>query len=119
MWRTTATNLVLGGEARVMTTSALVVPDSAKPGPAGGDSRDMAIGSAQLPSLELSADSREHHNVRCIDANEAMIRHAMRLGRQAEGRIRRHVSTNGRYFDEVILGLTREESDDSQTLQVS
>jgi len=41
-----------------------------------------------------------------------MIRHAARLGCQAEGRIRRQIYTDGRFFDELIFGLTREEFDE-------
>lgn len=50
--------------------------------------------------------------IHCLETNLPMIRHAKRLGCQAEGRLRRHVYTNGRYFDELIFGLTREEFDD-------
>jgi RimJ/RimL family protein N-acetyltransferase len=53
----------------------------------------------------------QKYNIRCIEINEAMIRHARRLGCQEEGRIRRHIYTNGRFYDEIILGLTREEFD--------
>lgn len=53
----------------------------------------------------------QKYNIRCIEINEAMIRHAQRLGCQEEGRIRRHIYTNGRYYDELIFGLTREEFD--------
>jgi RimJ/RimL family protein N-acetyltransferase len=53
----------------------------------------------------------QKYNIRCIEINEAIIRHARRLGCQEEGRIRRHIYTNGRFYDEIILGLTREEFD--------
>jgi RimJ/RimL family protein N-acetyltransferase len=53
----------------------------------------------------------QKYNIRCIETNEAMIRHARRLGCREEGRIRRHIYTNGRFYDEIILGLTREEFD--------
>lgn len=53
----------------------------------------------------------QKYNIKCIDNNEAMVKHANRLGCQTEGRIRRHIYTNGKYFDELIFGLTREEFD--------
>jgi RimJ/RimL family protein N-acetyltransferase len=53
----------------------------------------------------------QKYNIRCMEINEPMIRHAARLGCQAEGRIRRHVYTAGRHYDELIFGLTREEFD--------
>lgn len=34
------------------------------------------------------------------------------MHQQAEGRLRRHIYTNGQYYDELIFGLTREEFDD-------
>ena len=53
----------------------------------------------------------QKYNIRCMESNEPMIHHAARLGCQAEGRIRRHIYTGGRFFDELIFGLTREEFD--------
>jgi RimJ/RimL family protein N-acetyltransferase len=53
----------------------------------------------------------QKYNIKCIEINEAMIRHAKRLGCQEEGRIRRNIYTNGRYYDELIFGLTKEEFD--------
>lgn len=53
----------------------------------------------------------QKYNIRCIESNQPMVRHAERLGCQAEGRIRRHIYTDGRYYDELIFGLTREEFD--------
>lgn len=54
----------------------------------------------------------QKYSIHCLETNQPMINHARRLGCQAEGRLRRHVYTNGRYFDELIFGLTREEFDD-------
>jgi RimJ/RimL family protein N-acetyltransferase len=51
----------------------------------------------------------QKYNIRCMSNNEPMIRHAKRLGCQEEGRIRRHIYTDGRYYDELIFGLTKEE----------
>ncbi len=53
----------------------------------------------------------QKYNIHCLETNLPMIRHAHRLGCQAEGRLRRHVYTDGQYFDELIFGLTREEFD--------
>ena len=53
----------------------------------------------------------QKYNIRCLATNQPMIRHATRLGCQAEGRIRRHIYTEGQYHDELIFGLTREEFD--------
>jgi RimJ/RimL family protein N-acetyltransferase len=53
----------------------------------------------------------QKYNIRCIEVNEGIIKHARRLGCQEEGRIRRQIYTNGRYYDEIILGLTQEEFD--------
>ena len=53
----------------------------------------------------------QKYNIRCIETNQPMVRHAERLGCQAEGRIRRHIYTDGCYYDELIFGLTREEFD--------
>ncbi|QPC81309.1 GNAT family N-acetyltransferase [Phototrophicus methaneseepsis] len=53
----------------------------------------------------------QKYNIRCLETNEPMIHHAKRLGCQAEGRIRRHIYTEGQYYDELIFGLLREEYD--------
>lgn len=54
----------------------------------------------------------QKYNIRCLESNEPMIHHAARLSCQAEGRIRRQIYTDGRFFDELIFGLTREEFDE-------
>lgn len=53
----------------------------------------------------------QKYNIRCIQTNNAMIKHAKRLGCQQEGQIRRQIYTQGQYHDELIFGLTREEFD--------
>ncbi len=53
----------------------------------------------------------QKYNIRCLATNQPMIHHAARLGCQQEGRIRRHIFTQGEYHDELIFGLTREEFD--------
>ena len=54
----------------------------------------------------------QKYNIHCMETNAAMIKHAQRLGCQAEGRVRRDIYTNGRFYDELIFGLTREEFDE-------
>lgn len=54
----------------------------------------------------------QKYNIHCMENNEPMIRHAAALGCRPEGRLRRHVYTNGRFYDELIFGLTREEFDE-------
>jgi RimJ/RimL family protein N-acetyltransferase len=51
----------------------------------------------------------QKYNLRCLDTNTAVIRHAELLGCRPEGRIRRNVFTDGRFHDELLFGLTREE----------
>jgi RimJ/RimL family protein N-acetyltransferase len=53
----------------------------------------------------------QKYNIRCLESNQPMIDHALRLGCQQEGRIRRSVYTDGRYYDDLLFGLTREEFD--------
>ena len=54
----------------------------------------------------------QKYNIHCVETNQAMIKHATRLGCKEEGRIRRHIYMNGRFYDELIFGLTREEFDE-------
>ncbi len=51
----------------------------------------------------------QKYNVRCLETNAAVIRHLSLLGCKEEGRIRRSVFTDGRFYDELLFGLTREE----------
>lgn len=53
----------------------------------------------------------QKYNIHCLSDNEPMQAHAQKLGCQQEGRIRRQVYTYGRFYDELIFGLTREEFD--------
>ena len=53
----------------------------------------------------------QKYTLRCLETNTPMIHHAKRLGCQQEGRLRRHVYTQGQFLDELIFGLTREEFD--------
>ena len=54
----------------------------------------------------------QKYNIRCMETNQPMIKQATRLGCHEEGRIRRHIYTDGEYCDELIFGLTREEFDE-------
>ena len=47
--------------------------------------------------------------VHVYDFNEASIQLHKKLGFQVEGRLRRMIFTNGRYHDEIVLGLTADE----------
>jgi RimJ/RimL family protein N-acetyltransferase len=51
----------------------------------------------------------QKYNIRCLETNTAVIRHAALLGCREEGRIRRDVFTNGGFYDVLLFGLTREE----------
>ena len=53
----------------------------------------------------------QKYNLRCLETNAAIVRHAQRLGCQEEGRIRRAAYTEGRLLDVLLYGLTREEFD--------
>jgi RimJ/RimL family protein N-acetyltransferase len=47
--------------------------------------------------------------VQVYDFNQGSIQLHQKLGFQIEGRIRQVIFTNGQYFDEILMGLTREE----------
>jgi RimJ/RimL family protein N-acetyltransferase len=51
-------------------------------------------------------------NSACLDINEASIRLHEKLGFTEEGRIRRAAFFDGKYLDEVLFGMTREEFDE-------
>lgn len=51
----------------------------------------------------------EKYNTQCVETNEAIIAHLKKLGCVEEGRRRRRIFTNGRYYDEILFGLTRDE----------
>jgi RimJ/RimL family protein N-acetyltransferase len=54
----------------------------------------------------------QKYEVRCLATNAPMVRHMARLGARQEGRLGRHVYTQGGYVDELLFGLTREEFDE-------
>lgn len=51
----------------------------------------------------------EKYNTDCVETNEAIIGHLRKLGCIEEGRRRRRIFTGGRYYDQVLFGLTRDE----------
>lgn len=51
-------------------------------------------------------------NSMCLHSNEASIRMHQKLGFIDEGRIRRTCFYNGKYHDDVLFGMTREEFDE-------
>ncbi len=51
-------------------------------------------------------------NSMCLHTNEASIRMHQKLGFMDEGRIRRTCFYNGKYHDDVLFGMTREEFDE-------
>jgi len=59
----------------------------------------------------------QKYNIYTLETNEAMIAHAKRIGCREEGRIRRNIYTNGRYYDELYFGVTREEFDENEANQ--
>jgi len=59
----------------------------------------------------------QKYNIYTLETNEAMIRHAKRIGCIEEGRIRRNIYTNGRFYDELLFGITREEFEQNEASQ--
>ena len=59
----------------------------------------------------------QKYNLRCRETNAAIIRHAQRISCRDEGRIRRAAYTEGRYLDERLFGLTREEFDAGEAVR--
>lgn len=51
----------------------------------------------------------EKYNTDCVETNEPIIAHLKKLGCVEEGRRRRRIYTKGRYYDQVLFGLTRDE----------
>lgn len=51
----------------------------------------------------------QKYNTDCAETNEAIISHLKKIGCKEEGRRRRNIFTNGRYYDELLFGMTREE----------
>jgi len=55
----------------------------------------------------------QKYNATTLENNEGMLRHFARIGAQPEGRRRRNVYSDGRFWDEVLYGLTREEFEEN------
>lgn len=53
-------------------------------------------------------------NSACVHTNEASIRLHKKLGFVEEGRRRRQFFLNGRFYDDMLFGLTREEFDEHE-----
>jgi len=53
-------------------------------------------------------------NSGCVDINEGSIRLHKKVGFIEEGRQRRSIYTNGRYHDQILFGLTREEFEENE-----
>ena len=47
--------------------------------------------------------------VKCLEINEDIIKHQLELGCKEEGRLRESVYTNGRYYDWILFGMTKDE----------
>jgi RimJ/RimL family protein N-acetyltransferase len=61
----------------------------------------------------------QKYNIRCLETNAAVIRHAGLLGCREEGRLRRDVFTNGAFYDVLLFGLTREEFEAAEAARSS
>ena len=53
-------------------------------------------------------------NSACLEINEGSIKLHKKLGFKEEGRRRRNIYTNGKYYDDILFGLTREEFDEME-----
>ncbi len=51
----------------------------------------------------------QKYNCRCLETNKSIIRHFKKVGCRVEGIRRRNIYTNGKYYDELLFGLTKEE----------
>ena len=51
----------------------------------------------------------QKYNTVCMESNTAIIAHLKKLGCKEEGRRRRTIYTNGRFYDQLLFGLTKEE----------
>lgn len=51
----------------------------------------------------------EKYNTDCVETNEAIISHLRKLGCIEEGRRRKRIYTKGRWYDQILFGLTRDE----------
>ena len=48
-------------------------------------------------------------NSACIEINEGSIRLHQKIGFKQEGRIRRNIYLNGKFYDDMLWGLLKEE----------
>jgi RimJ/RimL family protein N-acetyltransferase len=49
------------------------------------------------------------YNTACMASNSAIIAHLRKFGCKEEGRRRQSVFTRGRYYDQILFGLTKDE----------
>ena len=66
---------------------------------------------AKQMMLEFMFNERrfEKYNTDCMENNDAIIAHLRKIGCVEEGRRRKRIFTNGRYYDQLLFGLTRDE----------
>ena len=50
----------------------------------------------------------QKYNTSCIETNEAIIHHLLKIGCKEEGKRRRNIYTDGQYFDELLFGMTQQ-----------
>ncbi len=48
-------------------------------------------------------------NAKCLETNEDILKHQLALGCKEEGRERESIYTNGRYYDWILFGMTKDE----------
>jgi RimJ/RimL family protein N-acetyltransferase len=51
----------------------------------------------------------QKYNVSCLETNDAEIKHLKKIGCREEGRRKRNIYTDGKYYDELYFGMTKEE----------
>ncbi|MBP1904480.1 RimJ/RimL family protein N-acetyltransferase [Paenibacillus turicensis] len=54
-------------------------------------------------------------NSSCVEINDASLKFHKNLGFIEEGRRRKIIYMNGKYYDNILLGITREEFDEIET----
>lgn len=54
-------------------------------------------------------------NSSCVEINEASLKFHKNLGFIEEGRRRRIINMNGKFYDNILLGITREEFDEIES----
>lgn len=57
----------------------------------------------------------QKNNSSCVEINEASLKFHKHLGFIEEGRRRRIIYMNGKFYDNILLGITREEFDEIES----